>query len=68
MKKTKVHICWDWKDQPSLEKLKTLEQLGIFVYQDPTMEDADSYNYIFSNEKLTPEQLEEFAKKENGFD
>lgn len=62
----KICIQWDWKESPDLEKLKKMEELGVFVYEDPTMDGSDSYSFIFSTKKLTPDEIKEFGKKVNG--
>ena len=59
-----TEISWDWKHCPDLEELQeALESLGVFVYEDPVMDGSDQYGYIFSNENLTKEELEEIGER-----
>lgn len=56
---------WDWKAGPSLADLRAaLEPLGVFVYEDPSLEGSDSYGYIFSNSPLTDEMLNVIGDEE----
>lgn len=59
-----TELCWDFKSRPELEELQeALEPLGVFVFEDPYTEGSDSLGYIFSNENLTEEELEEIGER-----
>jgi hypothetical protein len=57
-------ITYDWKDSPSLEQLQSaLEPFGVLVYEDPSVAGSDSYGFVFSNKKLTNQDLEEIGSR-----
>ena len=59
-----TEISWDWRSSPDFEELQeALEPLGVFVFEDPGTEGSDQYGYIFSNENLTKEELEEIGER-----
>lgn len=58
-------ISWDWKESPTLDELnKSLNKLGVFVYEDPSLDGSDSLGYIFSNKKLTDKELNEISEND----
>lgn len=62
-------INFDWKSQPSPKEWQAaLAPFGVFVYQDPDCEGSDSYGYIFSNKKLTREEIAEATSKHYGYE
>ena len=62
-------ICWDWNEPVPIDNIiGILESLGISVYEDPTMDGSTCYSYIFSNEKLTADEIRNISKKYHGID
>lgn len=58
-------LSWDWKSSPSFEDLKrVLNPLGVHVYENPYFDGTDGHGYIFSNQELTPDQIQEAAEEE----
>ncbi len=53
-----TELVYDWKERPETEELKReLRKFGVFVYDSPGCEGTDSYGFVFSNKKLTKEEL-----------
>ena len=59
----------DYKDiEGILEELKkALKKFGINMYEDPSVEGSDSYQFYLTKEKLTKKQLNEISDKDSGF-
>ena len=57
--KRQMFVQADGKDTMGLieDFEKALENFGLFMYDNPDMDDSDEYAFIISNEQLTEEQV-----------
>ena len=66
--KRQVFVMNDYMDGFVGSIQDALENFGLFIYADPTVNSTDVYGFVISNEKLTDEQIEKMCQEnyENG--
>lgn len=71
MGKRKIVISratWDWKenDDEILRSLeRALEPFGIYVQESFACHGSDAFGFIFSDQELSDEEVEEWERKED---
>jgi hypothetical protein len=61
-------VAWEPGQDPTYELKEALKNFGVYVYKDSALEDMGVYSYVFSDKKLTPDEVEKIAEEFWGVD